>query len=109
MGTSTHHTRYYGAYVAFGAASCLFILAMVCLSDGFSNFDWEHIRQNRLLDATPVLRSLFARLPNPGLMLSYALFIWPAFALRKGAASDRWISACSFLMIVIILFLFIKS
>lgn len=109
MGTTVHTMRYYGAYVAFGAACCLFILAVVCLSDGFSNFDWEHVRQNRLTEARPVLRSLFAGLPNAGLMLSYILFVWPAFALRKGAAADRWISVCSFVMIVVILLLFIKS
>lgn len=104
-----HTARYYGAYVAFGAACCLVLLAAFYLSDAFSNFDWEHIRQNQLPDASPALRPLFARLPNPGLMLSYILFVWPAFALRKGAGAARWISACSFIMIFVILILFIKS
>jgi|GEM_PF-6452355 len=109
MKTKQNIILYYGAHAAFVTALFLFVLAIWFLSDGFSSFSWQHFRENGTRNTAPIVRSLFKGLPNSGLMLSYLLFVWPAFGLRKGNVTDRIVSAGSFLMILLILYLFIKS
>lgn len=109
MRQEKYNIRRNGAYAAFGVALSLLIVAVCYLSSGFSNLSWVYFRQNHLTHTAPVVQSVFGGFPNPAFLFAYVLLVWPAFGLRKGSPTARSVSILSFLLLVVILFLFAKS